>query len=293
MKINRPSSEQIGTECLDIDVALITEAESNAIKQLVYEHKLVILRYQDLNEDQYLKFAEKIGTPQIYLQSNYHHPNYPEIFVSSNIPRNGQKIGVPGTGRYWHTDCAFLDEPLPFTMLYPQVIPNSIRETYYIDMQQIYQKLPSSLRSYVDGKYMIHEAKWRYKVQECDVDRALIDILKEVQEKAPPVKHPAIITHPVTRAKILYMSEGFTTGIVGLSYEENQEILQTLFSFIERAEHIYTHTWKEGDILLWDNRYLIHKASTVSKGEKSESYRIGIHDGLPFYVSNSLNENAN
>ncbi|GAB1544104.1 hypothetical protein NUACC21_67800 [Scytonema sp. NUACC21] len=130
-------------------------------------------------------------------------------------------------------------------------------------------------------------------MQECDIDRALIDILKEWEEKTPAVKHPAVITHPVTQEKILYMSQGFTTGIVGLKHEENQEILQALFSFIERPEHIHTHTWQEGDILLWDNRTLIHKASTVPKGEKSESYRIGIYDGLPFYVSNSFNDNAN
>lgn len=284
MKINLPSLKSIGAEILDIDVVCVTPSEVKLIKQLVYEHKLIVFREQNINEDQYLEFARKIGTPQIYPQDNYHHPDYPEIFVSANIAKDGKKFGVKGTGRYWHTDCAFLDEPLPLTMLYPQILPNSMRETYYIDMQEVYKNLPTNLRDYVDGKYMIHEAKWRYKVQEWDIDRAIIDIMNDFEQKFPPVKHPAIITHPVTQEKILYMNQGFTTGIVGFDYETNQKVLPELFAFIERDEHIYTHVWKEGDIILWENRSLNHKASIVPEGEKSVSYRIGIYDGLPFYV---------
>jgi taurine dioxygenase len=285
MKINRPSLESIGAEILDINVVSVTEAEVKTIKQLVYQHKLVVFRNQNLNENQYLEFASKIGTPQIYPQDNYHHPDYPEIFVSSNVPKDGKKFGVRGTGRYWHTDCAFLDEPLPFTMLYPQILPDSTRETYYIDMQQVFQKLPENLRICVDGKYMVHEGKWRYKLQEWDIDKAIIDIMSDFEKQFPPVKHPAIITHPVTRERILYMSQGFTTSILGFDYETNQKLLRELFSFIERDENIYTHVWKDGDILLWENRTLNHKASTVIEGEKSVSYRIGIYDGLPFYDS--------
>lgn len=287
MKINRPSSECIGAEVSDLDVVSVAEAEVNTIKQLVYKHKLVVFRNQTINEDQYVEFASKIGTPQIYPQDNYHHPDYPEIFVSSNLPKDEKKFGVKGTGRYWHTDCAFLEEPLPLTMLYPQILPDSIRETYYIDMQQVYQKLPANLRSCIEGKYMMHEAKWRYKVQEWDIDRAIIDIMNDFEKKFPPVKHPAIITHPVTHEKILYMNQGFTTAIVGLDYETNQKLLRELFSFIERDEQIHTHVWKDGDILLWENRTLNHKASTVPEGEKSVSYRIGIYDRLPFYVSSA------
>ncbi len=292
MKINRPPEESIGAEILDFDVKLTTPEEAIAIKELVYQHKLVIFRNQSLNEEKYTQFARKIGKPQVYLQENYHHPDHPEIFVSSNIKRDGKKFGVPGTGRYWHTDCAFLDEPLPFTMLYPQIIPKSNRETYYLDMEQMYQKLPAHLRRYVEGKKIRHEAKWRYKVQEWDIDRAMIDILQDLERQCPAVEHPAIITHPVNQKKILYMSSGFTTGIVGLDYETNQQALEELFSFIEREEHIYKHEWEDGDILLWENRSLNHRASIRVLSESSLNYRIGIYDGLPFYVSPPASVNS-
>ena len=285
MKVISPPLEQIGIQILDLDVALVTPREIEEIKQLVYDYKLVIFREQKINDNQYLEFAQKIGTPQVYPQDNYHHPEHPEIFVSSNLLKDGKKFGVRGTGRYWHTDCAFLEEPLPLTMLYPQILPESIRETYYIDMQQVYQKLPAHLKSYVDGKYLIHEGKWRYKVQEWDIDKAIIDILRDIEERFPAVRHPAVVTHPVSGAKILYASSGFTTGIEGLDYETNQKILPELFAFIERQEHIHTHVWQDGDLILWENRTLNHMASKVAPGEKSVSYRIGVDDGLPFYLS--------
>ncbi|MEL7405715.1 MAG: TauD/TfdA family dioxygenase [Cyanobacteria bacterium J06558_2] len=284
MKVVTPPLNQIGAQILDMDVASITPAECESIKQLVYEHKLVIFREQNISDVQYVEFSRKIGTPQVYPQDNYHHPKYPEVFVSSNVLQDGKKVGVKGTGRYWHTDCAFLDEPLPWTM-HPQILPNSIRETYYIDMQQVYQKLPAHLKNHVEGKYLIHDGKLRYKVQECDIDKAIIDILKVMSERFPAVRHPAVITHPLTGDKILYASSGFTTGIEGLNYETSQEVLQELLEFIERKEHVHTHTWQDGDLILWENRALNHMASTVPPGEKSVSYRIGIYDGLPFYVT--------
>ena len=285
MKVITPLVEQMGTEIFDMNVASIADAEIALIKQLVYQHKLIVFRNQNIATAQYVEFSKKLGTPQIYFQDNYHHPDHPEIFVSSNLLEDGKKIGVSGTGRYWHTDCAFQPEPLSWTMLYPQILPNSVRETYYIDMHQVYKQLPPDLRKYIEGQFAVQEAKWRYKVQEWDIDRAIIDILNDFEKKAPPVTHPAVITHPVNHKSALYINEGFTTRIVGLGEAENKQVLAALFAFIQRDEHIYTHVWREGDILLWDNRMLLHKASSVPKGEFSKSYRIGIYDGLPFYVS--------
>ena len=160
-----------------------------------------------------------------------------------------------------------------------------MRETYYVDMCQVYQNLPDNLRRQVDGAFMVHEAKWRYKVQAWDIDRAIIDILNDFEKKAPPATHPAVIIHPVTQKPSLYISEGFTTRVAGLESEQSQQLLSELLAFVQRDEHIYTHIWQEGDILLWDNRVLLHKAGSCPRGESSVSHRIGVYDGRPFYVA--------
>jgi taurine dioxygenase len=285
MKITLPSTSSIGAVITELDASQIDATQIQALKSAVYQHKLLVLRNQSLDDAQYLAFAGKLGTPQIYLQSNYHHPQHPEIFVSSNVLENGVKVGVAGTGQYWHTDYQFAEQPLSTTLIYPKILPTSKRETYYIDMARVYASLPDTLASYVDGKRAIHEAKWRYKISAKDIDRALIDILREAEDTAPAVTHPAVIEHPVTGERSLYVSRGFTTGIQGLDARANARVLTALFDFIEREEHVHTHTWQEGDILYWDNRTLLHRASRAPRGEPCKSYRIGVYDELPFYVN--------
>lgn len=283
MTIQAPADGAIGAEFLDFDVTSATPEAAAAIREQVYRHKLVVFRNQRLSRADYIAFARILGEPQIYLQKNYHHPDHPEIFVSSNVPENGRKVGVSGTGRYWHSDYQFHEEPLPMTMLYPQVLPTSARETYYIDMERAYETLPPGLAAWVAGSRAVHDAKWRYKVTSADIDRALIDILADVAKMVPPVSHPAVIAHPVTGKRALYVSSGFTAGLEGLSEKTNKDVMAELFAFIERPQHVHVHRWQEGDILLWDNRTLIHRASETPPGEQSSSYRIGIYDGLPFY----------
>ena len=287
MIINVPAEGAIGVEFLEVDLRTVTPEIAALIKDQVYRHKLAVFRGQTLSKTEYIELARALGRPQIYFQKNYHHPDHPEIFVSSNVPENGRKVGVSGTGRYWHSDYQFDPEPLPLTMLYPQVLPSSKRETYYIDMRRVYEALPADLLAYVDATRAIHDAKWRYKVTADDIDRAVVDILAEVARMVPPIAHPAVIEHPVTGRRALYISSGFSAGIEGLSHEENKRVMDRLFAFIEQEAHVHVHTWKEGDMLLWDNRTLIHRASDTPAGERSSSYRIGIYDGFPFYTAPS------
>lgn len=280
MKIKLPETDKIGAEITDLDARHLEASAAREILQVVYEHKLVVFRDQHLTPPEYIDLARRFGEPQIYFQPNYHHPDHPEIFVSANIPLGGEKVGVAGTGRYWHTDYQFFEEPLPTTMVYPQRIPKSARQTYYIDMERVLRLLPADKRTALEGRRARHEAKLRYKVQASDIDKSIAELMAQIEAIAPPVTHPAIITHPVTGKQSLYVSEGFTTGLVGLE----PSFLTELLEFVAREEHVHTHNWTEGDILFWDNRTLIHMASTVSSGEASVSFRIGVYDGLPFYV---------
>lgn len=287
IEITEARPGKIGAQITGLDInALSAQApELAVIRQLIYKNKLVVLRGQELTAEQYVAFARKLGRPQIYFQPQYHHPEHAEVFVSSNvIEDNGEKLGVSGTGRYWHTDCAFERHPLSFTSIYPLVFPKSARETSYIDMAAVYRNLPDELRNHVETAVAVHEGQMRYKVQASDLDKSLSELLERIDREVPPVTHPAVIQHPVTGEKSLYISSGFTTKLVGLSYEENQRVMQALFDFIERPEHIHTHFWEEGDLIIWDNRPLLHKASSVKPGEKSKSYRVGIYDDLPFYA---------
>lgn len=280
-----PQPGHIGAEIWLEDPLAIDAESADAIRALVYEHKLVVFRDIELGAPDYVRFAQQFGTPQIYFQHNYHHPDHPEIFVSSNRPMRGEKVGVAGTGRYWHTDYQFFDEPLPMTMVYPQQLPSANRETFYIDMERAWADMPTELREALAGRRCKHEAKWRYKVQPCDVDKSITELLEEFGALTPTVTHPSVLRHPVNDRELLYVSEGFTVGVDGLGVEEGRSLLTRVNAFVQQERHVHTHPWKDGDILFWDNRQVIHKASETPPGEPSVSFRIGVYDGQPFYTN--------
>lgn len=287
VSITEAAPGKIGAEVRGWDVTTFTKGcpEAELLKQLIYRNKVVVIRGQyDLTEQQYVDFAQAVGRPQVYFQKNYHHPDYPEIFVSNNLNEPGHKFGVSGTGRYWHSDCSFEKHPLSFTAVRPLFFPKSARETSYVDMARVYRELPDDLRRYVDGAMAMQEAWPRYKVQACDIDRSIAELIENFKAECPPQAHPAVIQHPVTGEKCLYISSGFTSKLVGLSYEENEKVMKALFDFVEQPKYIHTHFWEDNDLIMWDNRSVIHKGSKAKPGEFSRMYRIGIYDDLPFYV---------
>ncbi len=284
MKINTPLYSNWGVEVTGIDARDITSQDIGYLRdELLYRYRFLLFRGQDLDTREYIDFARRFGTPQVYVQDNYHHPDHAEIFVSSNISVNGKKLGVARTGYYWHTDCAFQQNPLPLTMLYPQIIPRSQRETLFIDMAHVWKNLPSALRQQIEGRYAQHAGNGRYKIREEDVGKPLHEIMELERQIAPPVTHPAIIEHTITGEDILYINEGFTIAIDGYTSEESNALLKELFSSIDRAENVITHSWEQGDILVWDNRFFVHKAHAAPSNEAQVIFRIGIYDGYDFY----------
>ncbi len=281
-RVLSPLFETFAAEVEPFDLASLDDSGIEAIKQLVYEQKLVVFRGQELADEEYIAFARRLGRPEPYFQEHYHHPDHPEIFVSSNVPVNGQKVGVAGTGRFWHSDYSFMEEPLSMTMIRPVVLPEGKRGTCFIDMELAYRELPEHLRQAVEGRRSLHDARNYYKVQPGDVDRAIIELVEEFHALSPGVWQPMVLTHPVSGEKALFVSRGFTLDVEGMRHEEAQALLTELFDRIERPERVYVHDWAKGDLLMWDNRSLIHRAAEQAPGQKSCSYRISLYDGLPF-----------
>ncbi len=273
---------ELSTPIQDIGADAVPE-----LRERVWRHRFVLLSGQDFTDEEYVAFGHRLGTVRPYFQEHYHHPDHPEIFVSSNVPQNGQKVGVAGTGRMWHTDYSFFDDPLSMTMVCPRILPASARGTHYVDMVRVLAELPDHLREPLEGKRCFHDATNYYKVQPKDIDRAIIELVEEFRAEAPGAWHPAFIEHPVTGDKSLYVSSGFTTKVEGMRHEEGEAFLKELFAFVEQERFIVTQEWRIGDIFLWDNRPYIHHATTVPKGEQSCSYRISFNDGLPFYAGHT------
>lgn len=268
-----------------LDARSLTPDVADALKALIYEHKFIVLRDTQLDTVEYIKFAKHFGTIEPYHQANYHHPDHPEIFVSSNVSVDGKKVGVAKTGQFWHTDYSFMPEPLSFTFVYPQIIPPGKRGTMFIDMGRVLRELPAELAELVKDRRAFHDATHYYKIRPEDIDAAIIDLVKKFRAMSPGQWHPLVTKHPVTAEETLYFSGGFTTSIEGLSIAENHAALRRLAEFTQAERFIRTHWVQPGDLMMWDNRGLIHHAAHPTQGGASCNYRISLYDGLPFYTN--------
>lgn len=273
-----------GADVTDLDLRQVTPDEVAALKEAVYDHKLLVFHGVDLPEADYVAMARRFGVPQRYFQSHYHHPSFAEIFVSNNVPSDGGKLGVAGTGRMWHSDYQFFPEPLPLTFVMPKIVPpGGVRGTQFVDMVAALRDLPAALRHVVENASCFQDAVYYYKVQPFDIDKGLGELMEEFHRQAPGAVHPAVIRHPVRERRALYTSSGFTLRIDGMAHERSQQVLRELFAIVEREDRVRMVPWQPGDLMLWDNRQVIHRATGQLHGQPSRSYRIGVYDGLPFY----------
>jgi taurine dioxygenase len=207
------------------------------------------------------------------------------------VKKDGKKMGVARTGGYWHSDTAFMETPIPLTLLYPQLVPqNSRRTTRFIDLQHAYAEMPASLKARLEGRTFIHSGKWRYKVRPEDAGMDMTEILQMIHHLQPPVEHPAVITHPVTGQKILYATQGFTVGVKDMDTDSANALLKEVCEFAEQERFISEFQWQLGDMILWDNRFFAHRAGRLERAndpvngdvqseEDTIVYRIIIQDG--------------
>jgi len=274
----------LGAEVRGVDLKGASSQLAKQILEAVHTHALVRFKTQKMTVREYNELGEALGEIMVYPDERYRHAEYPGVFVSSNV--KGRTMGMARSGYFWHTDLSFKTKPQALTVLYPQLLPTNKRETLFVNMAEIYDTMPLALRNVIEGRTAKHDPVLRYKVGQADVDANLDlgELIKRGRDLFPAPTHPCVITHPVTGRKIVYMNEGFTTQIDGVPYEESQAVLKEVFAFIDRPEHIRSHCWELGDIIVWDNRMLIHRAGYMAPGDYQTIFRLGIDDKVPFYV---------
>lgn len=290
MQIEEVMGTDIGVTVDGFDYAAAGAEDIDAIKAAVYTKKIVVLKNQHLAPRQFLELGRRFGRPETYYEPMYKHPEVEEIFVSSNVPEDGKQIGVPKTGKFWHADYQFMPDPFGLTFIYPQVVPEKNRGTYFIDMGKAYGRLPEDLKKEVADTFSRHSVRKYFKIRPSDVYRPISEIIEEVDTKTPPVVKPSTFIHPMTGETVLYISEGFTVGMEDGDGEPLEgDLLQRLFEATGQLDDTFEHpnihlqTFEKGDLLVWDNRSLIHRARHTTTPEPTVSFRVTVHDTHKLY----------
>lgn len=238
-------------------------------------YKVVVYRDCDLSPESLLVIANMLGAISLHTLTDFHEPNYPEIMLLSNKRLNGKAIGVSDPGRIWHSDSSFLNYPPSYTLLYSLEVPVRGGETLFINMHSAYERLTSSLKSIVDSSQGVFSYRPSYEAKRSkNPERRPLTALEEASLQ--DVEHPLVWIHPNTGEAALYINETHTVGIIGQSYSEFQKSLEALLDISYAVGPDYVHHWKPGDLIIWDNRSVIHRGTVHDPTENRYIQRISI-----------------
>jgi taurine dioxygenase len=261
------SNTMIGAEISEIDLRKpVDDRIFDAVAAAFDRYSVVVFRNQDLTPEQRIVFSRRFGPLQINVRSEFNKPGYPEIYTVSNTLVNGKPIGSRDAGRYWHSDLCYLPQPARASLMYALEVPQregvSLGDTMFASAWAAYDDLPPDLKTRLAGLRAVnsYSAMFNRKAAEFGVRPSLSD--EDQKSKYPKdAVHPVIRTHPITRRKCIYVCEGYTTRILDIPESESRELLHLLFAQVTRPEYIYRHSWRVGDLVMWDNCAVQHLAS--------------------------------
>ncbi|MFK3769371.1 TauD/TfdA dioxygenase family protein [Pseudomonas putida] len=278
----RPFSGAVGAEIIGLDLAKPVNAEDfSLIHRAHLEHHVLVLRDQRISPEQQIAFSRRFGQLQIHVLKQFLLTGHPEILIVSNIIENGHNIGLGDAGKFWHSDLSYKELPSLGSMLHAQELPSEGGDTLFADMHKAWDAVPQALRKQVEGRSAAHSYTARYAETKFEGNwrpTLSAEQLAQVQE----VIHPVVRTHPENGRKALFVSEGFTTRIVGLPDDESRDVLQQLYALSVLEQNIYRHQWQPHDLVFWDNRSLIHLATGCPAHLRRKLFRTTIQGDAPF-----------
>lgn len=248
-----------------------------AIKQAWHSHHgLMVFPRQAVPDAGLLKFSRLLG--ELDLPPNQENgrqsaPGFPEIYVVSNIKDSaGQPIGALGDGEaVWHTDMSYASVPPLASMLVAREIPASGGSTWFCDMVAAAAALPADLRTRVEKLQVKHDGTYNSGGY---LRKGVVATDDPVS--APGTLHPAIVRIPESGDAALYLGRRRLAYIPGLSREESEALLDTLWGYAADERRIYKHQWQVGDLVVWDNRTTMHRRDPFPPTERRRMHRTQI-----------------
>ncbi|GFM50017.1 TauD/TfdA dioxygenase family protein [Pseudomonas capsici] len=278
----RPLTGKVGAEIVGLDLSkTLNDADFARVHKAHLDYHLIVFRDQHITPQQQIDFSRRFGVLQIHVLKQFLLANHPEILIVSNIVENGQPVGLGDAGKYWHSDLSYKELPSLGSMLYAQELPSEGGDTLFADMHLAWETLPQHLREAVEGRSAVHSYTARY-AEGHNAASWRPTLTPEQLAQVVEVTHPIVRTHPENGRKALFVSEGFTTRIVGLPEDESRQILSEIYAHSVRPEHIYRHQWQPNDMVFWDNRSLIHLAAGCPTHLRRKLYRTTIQGDAPF-----------
>ena len=279
-----PSRPDFMAEISGIDLARpLGPADRDAIKAAINRYAVVAFHGQKLSDDQQIEFAGHFGPIHSSAQrarhrSIRHRLDRDEIADISNLDGDGKVLEVNArrrldwlANRLWHTDASFRAVPGALSMLYAHVIPDEGGDTEFADLRAAYDSLPTQTKAQLEGKIAIHSI-WH--------SRGQLDVTKYTPEELaslPPVPQRLVRTHPGSGRKTLYIA-AHASHIEGMPVPDGRLLLLELMEHATQRQFVHSHRWREGDLVIWDNRCTMHRARPFDTTKVRDLRRVTTRD---------------
>jgi taurine dioxygenase len=291
--IVRPIGAALGADVEGVDLRQELSPETiGAVKQAWSDHLVLRFRGQRLDDDQLMRFSALFGeldfAPVIaasrvkirgedrYVDSAGEGHRY--ISIISNIVENSVAIGALGAYEaIWHTDMSYNPEPPIGSALYALEVPPAGGDTGFANMYLAYETLPEDLRRQVEGRRCRHDSS---RNSAGELRRGYTDVADP--REAPGADHPIVRTHPVTARKALFLGRQRNAYIQGLELDDSEQLLDALWEHATRAQLTWYQQWRVGDLVLWDNRCVMHRRDEFDPASRRLMHRSQIKGDRPF-----------
>lgn len=270
-----PLSGPLGVEVRGIDLSSpISRDQKAALEQALSDRLVMIVRDQHYSPSQYLTAVRHFGHTMEQHLTDLLMDDHPEIAVLDSLEYDLGADGraIPLGSKDWHTDHTNHAKPPKMTAMYAISLPRAGGDTGFANMHMAYDKLPDDEQEKLSDLKTINKIENNTYVS--DHDKQRFGALQH---------HPLIRTHPDTGKKAIYIHPGKTAGIEGMEAEESQAFVDRLMAKIIQPDICYRHQWQLGDMVLWDNRSVLHVAyRDYDHKDRRTMYRVILEGDTPY-----------
>ena len=250
----RPLSDLMAAEVTGLDLSKPFDAETKGlVTQAFLDYQVLAFRGQCLTKNQQVAFTEQFGTLERHAIRNRGVGVHPLVHMVTNLNAEGNPSGTVKSTQ-WHSDKSFRPAPSMATILHAVTLPPDGGDTCFANMYAAYAALPEAEKAELDNVQVVHS----WELSRENVGRV---VSEEEKRDAPPMTHPLIRVHPDTGRKGFFMGM-HASHLEGMGMAEGRARVEALEAHATQPKFIYRHHWREGDVLMWDNRCLLHHADT-------------------------------
>ncbi|QCG90325.1 TauD/TfdA family dioxygenase [Azospirillum sp. TSH100] len=271
-----PVSPTLGAEIRGLDLSRpLSPATASTLADALDRHLVLVFRDQALSDADLVRVSSHFGPldkAPITENGRLHAPGYEEVYVISNVTENGRPIGALGAGEsVWHADMTYLETPPYASSLYALEVPAEGGNTGFLSMFAAYDALPEPLKRRVEGLSIKHDSTTNSGGYLRQGFAPPTDVAT-----SPGTVHPLVISHPGTGAKALLLGRRPHAHIPGLSVADSEALLDDIWAAAVRPELAWHHRWRVGDLVMWDNRWTMHRRDSFPDDQRRLMHRTQI-----------------